>query len=120
MHAAWSIAAAGASVPRPAAVAPRVAPRVVKAADLLSFERQGYWLDRGLLDKAQVQALAPALGRALALNNNSSLSSHRPINLSHFMDTLILRSAFNNLKTIHHNNTQMSCMQIWYCSTLSQ
>ena len=63
MHAAWSIAAAGASVPRPAAVAPRVAPRVVKAADLLSFERQGYWLDRGLLDKAQVQALAPALDR---------------------------------------------------------
>jgi len=63
MHAAWSIAAAGASVPRPAAVAPRVAPRVVKAADLLSFERQGYWLDRGLLDKAQMQALAPALDR---------------------------------------------------------
>ena len=55
MHAAWSIAAAGASVQRP------TAPRVMKAADLLSFERQGYWLDRGLLDKAQVQALAPAL-----------------------------------------------------------
>jgi hypothetical protein len=35
----------------------------MKAADLLSFERQGYWLDRGLLDKAQVQALAPALDR---------------------------------------------------------
>ena len=33
----------------------------MKAADLLSFERQGYWLDRGLLDKAQVQALVPAL-----------------------------------------------------------
>lgn len=62
MHATWSIAAAGASVPRPT-VAPRVAPRVMKAADLLSFERQGYWLDRGLLDKAQVQALAPALDR---------------------------------------------------------
>ena len=55
MHAAWSIAAAGASVQRP------TAPRVMKAADLLSFERQGYWLDRGLLDKAQVQALVPAL-----------------------------------------------------------
>ena len=50
MHATWSIAAAGASVPRPTvAAAPRVAPRVMKAADLLSFERQGYWLDRGLL-----------------------------------------------------------------------
>ena len=63
MHAAWPIAAAGALVPRPVAVAPRVAPRAMKAADLLSFERQGYWLDRGLLDKAQVQALAPALDR---------------------------------------------------------
>ena len=62
MHATWPIAAPGASVPRPT-VAPRVAPRVMKAADLLSFERQGYWLDRGLLDKAQVQALAPALDR---------------------------------------------------------
>ena len=50
MHATWSIAAAGASAPRPTvAPAPRVAPRVMKAADLLSFERQGYWLDRGLL-----------------------------------------------------------------------
>ena len=50
MHATWSIAAAGASAPRPTvAAAPRVAPRVMKAADLLSFERQGYWLDRGLL-----------------------------------------------------------------------
>ena len=50
MHATWSIAAAGASAPRPTvSAAPRVAPRVMKAADLLSFERQGYWLDRGLL-----------------------------------------------------------------------
>ena len=67
MSLALSIAAASSALPRP------IAPRVLKAADLLSFERQGYWLDRGLLDKAQVQALAPALDRVYEQQTHSVL-----------------------------------------------
>ena len=38
-------------------------PRTLPAADLLSFERQGFFCDRNLLEPSVVKALIPALDK---------------------------------------------------------